>query len=136
MLAKAPFGGLSRAVAISDGKLSLDGPAARFIPGWDQDSRKARITIRHLGLHTSGLDDPESGGLPHDQLTGWKGDFWKCLPVPGGLFTLARDRTEMRVGPGQRLAYSNPGIAMLGYCVTAAIRGTPHPMSAPCSASA
>jgi CubicO group peptidase (beta-lactamase class C family) len=29
--------------------------------------------------------------------------------------------------PGTRYAYSNPGIAMLGYCVTAAVRGTAEP---------
>jgi CubicO group peptidase (beta-lactamase class C family) len=125
-LAKALFGGLSLAVAITDGKLSLDDPAARFITSWNHDPRKAHITLRHLGSHTSGLDDAESGGLAHHQLSGWKGDFWKRLPVPDDPFTIARDRTEMLFEPGQRLAYSNPGIAMLGYCVTAAIQESPH----------
>jgi CubicO group peptidase (beta-lactamase class C family) len=125
-LAKALVGGLSLAVALTDGKLSLDDPAARFIPQWNDDPKRARITLRHLGSHTSGLDDAESDDLPHERLTGWKGDFWKRLPVPGDPFTLARDRTEMLFEPGQRLHYSNPGIAMLGWCVTAAIQDGPH----------
>jgi CubicO group peptidase (beta-lactamase class C family)/predicted GH43/DUF377 family glycosyl hydrolase len=125
-LAKALVGGLSLAVALTDGKLSLDDPAARFIPQWNDDPKRARITLRHLGSHTSGLDDAESDDLPHERLTGWKGDFWKRLPVPSDPFTLARDRTEMLFEPGQRLHYSNPGIAMLGWCVTAAIQDGPH----------
>ena len=61
-LAKALVGGLSLAVAITDGRISLDDPAAKFVPQWKDDPRKSRITIRHLGSHTSGLvrfDDRE-----------------------------------------------------------------------------
>src|SRR5947209_4170909 len=73
-LAKALVGGMSLAVTLTDGSIALDDRAARFIPQWKDDPRKARITLRHLGSHTSGLDDAEADGLPHEQLTGWKGD--------------------------------------------------------------
>ena len=53
-LAKALVGGMSLAVALTDGKIALDDPAAKYIPQWKDDPQKSRITIRHLGSHTSG----------------------------------------------------------------------------------
>jgi CubicO group peptidase (beta-lactamase class C family) len=125
-LAKALVAGLSLAVAITDGAIGLDDPAAKFVPQWKDDPRKSRITVRHLGSHTSGLDDAEENGLPHDKLTGWKGDFWKRRPVPDDPFTIARDKTPAVAQPGEQLRYSNPGIGMLTYCVTAAMKGVPR----------
>src|SRR6185436_17605318 len=46
-LAKALVGGMSLAVAITDGKISIDDPATKFVPEWKNDPRKSRITIRH-----------------------------------------------------------------------------------------
>src|SRR5438270_3291477 len=51
-LAKAAVGGLSLAVAIADGRIRLDDPAAKFIPEWKADPPKARIMVRQLGSHT------------------------------------------------------------------------------------
>lgn len=121
-LAKALVGGLSLGVALTDGQIALDDPAAKFVPQWKGDPRKSKITVRQLGSHTSGLDDAEADGQPHEKLTGWKGDFWKRPPVPDDPFTIARDRTPAIYDPGERLRYSNPGIAMLTYCVTAATK--------------
>jgi CubicO group peptidase (beta-lactamase class C family) len=121
-LAKALVGGLSLAVALTDGRMGLDDSAAKFISEWKTDPIKSRITIRQLGSHTSGLEDAEIEGLPHEQLTGWKGAFWKRLDPPDDPFTIARDKTPVIFGPGEKLQYSNPGIGMLTYCVTAAIR--------------
>ncbi len=125
-LAKAVVGGLSLAVAMSDGRLGLDDPAAKFIPQWRGDPRKSRITLRHLGSHTSGIEDAEAGGKPHEQLAGWKGDFGKRLAVPNDAFTTARDRAPLVFEPGEKMQYSNPGIAMMTYCVTAALRNAPQ----------
>ena len=125
-LAKAMVGGLSLAVALSDGRLTLDDPAANFIPQWREDPRKSRITLRQLGSHTSGIEDAEAGGKPHNELTGWKGDFWKHLAVPDDPFTLARDRAPLTFEPGAKMEYSNPGIALMTYCVTAALRDAPQ----------
>ena len=83
------------------------------------------ILIRHLATHTSGIEDAEQDeGFPHDQLTGWKGDFWKRRPAPNDPFSIARDVAPVLDVPGTRERYSNPGMAMLGYCITAAIKGT------------
>lgn len=125
-LAKALVGGLSLAVALTDGKIALDDPAAKYIPQWKDDPRKRRILIRHLGSHTSGLDDAEEDDLPHERLTGWKGDFWKRLEPPRDPFTIARDRTPTLFDPGSEMQYSNPAIAMLTYAVTTSLRGSPQ----------
>ena len=85
---------------------------SKFVPEWGNEPRKSRITVRQLGSHTSGLADAESNGLPHDQLTDWKGDFWKRLDPPNDSFTIARDKAPVLFEPGTRIQYSNPGIAM------------------------
>ncbi|MGH2371026.1 MAG: serine hydrolase domain-containing protein, partial [Chloroflexota bacterium] len=71
----------------------------------------------------SGLEDAEEEGRPHMELPGWKGRFWRREPDP---FTISRDEAPVRFPPGTRYAYSNPGMAMLAYCVTAALRDAPQ----------
>jgi CubicO group peptidase (beta-lactamase class C family) len=125
-MAKAIVGGVSMAVALTDGRVALDDSAAKFIPQWQEDPRKRRITLRQLGSHTSGLDDAEDQDLPHETLTGWRGDFWKRLAPPQDSFTIARDLTPVLIEPGQKSFYSNPGIAMLAYALTAALKDAPE----------
>jgi CubicO group peptidase (beta-lactamase class C family) len=120
-MAKALVAGLSLGVAMTDGRLTLDDRAAAHVPQWKDDTRKPKITLRQLGSHTSGLDDAEAGGLAHDKLTGWQGDFWKRLEPPNDPFTIARDKTPVISEPGEKFHYSNPGIAMLTYAVTASL---------------
>ncbi len=120
-MAKAIVGGVSLGVALTDSRIALDDTVARYVPQWKSDPRKSRITIRQLGSHTSGVEDAEADGLPHEKLTGWKGDFWKRLDPPNDPFTIARDRTPVIFEPGERFQYSNPGIAMLTYAVTASM---------------
>jgi CubicO group peptidase (beta-lactamase class C family) len=101
-LAKALVGGLGLMVAMGDGRIRPDDPASLFVPQWCDDPRRREITLRHLATHTSGVEDAEEGGLPHDRLTGWKGDFWKRLPPPHDPFTLARDRARVHDVPGTK----------------------------------
>ncbi len=123
-LAKALVGGVGLMVAMGDGRIKPDDLASRYVPQWRDDPKRREITVRHLATHTSGIEDAEADGLPHDRLTGWKGDFWKRLPPPNDPFTLARDQAPVLDIPGTRERYSNPGMAMLGYCLTASLRGT------------
>ena len=125
-LAKALVGGMALSVALTDGRIALTDKASKYIPQWKDDPKKSRIEIRHLGSHTSGLADAEEGSLAHDKLTGWKGDFWKRLPVPNDPFTLARDKTPVVFEPGKELGYSNPAIAMLTYATTVAVKDGPE----------
>jgi CubicO group peptidase (beta-lactamase class C family) len=120
-LAKSLVGGVSLAVAISEGKLHADDRVAMFVPEWVGDLRKAKITVAQLASHTSGLEDAEDNRIAHEKLTGWKGDFWRR--DPSDPFTISRDRTPAVFEPGERASYSNPGMAMLAYTVTAAIHG-------------
>jgi CubicO group peptidase (beta-lactamase class C family) len=124
-LAKAVVAGLSLAVAITDGKIGLDDKVGKYVQEWQDDPKKSKITVRRLGSHTSGLDDAEQDRLPHARLTGWRGDFWKQLDPPNDPFTIARDQTPVVFEPGSKLHYSNPGIALLSYAVTAALRESP-----------
>ena len=62
------------ALLLGDRKIKLDTPVAELVPAWNDDRRKSKITVRHLGSHTSGLADAEQESrVPHDKLTGWKG---------------------------------------------------------------
>ncbi len=124
-LAKALVGGVSLMVALNDGRLAVDDPAWKYIPTWKGHAEKSQITVRHLATHSSGIEDAEAGGLPHDRLPGWKGAFWKREPDP---FSIARDEAPVIFPPGSDYAYSNPGMAMLAYAVTAslAVGGAPQ----------
>ncbi len=123
-LAKALVGGMALLLAMEDGRIRPDERASRFVPPWRGVERKQDITIRHLATHTSGIEDAEADGLPHDQLSGWKGEFWKRLAPPRDPFSLARDTAPVPDLPGTRARYSNPGMAMLAYCVTGSLRGS------------
>ena len=129
--AKGLVGGMAAAVAINDGLIHLTDRAAQYVSQWRDDPLKSKITLRELGDHTSGLDDAEgrSAGadVPHEQLTGWQGDFWKRRPVPHDPFTISRDLVPMLYPPGQHTSYSNPGIGMLMYAVTVALRDAQAP---------
>ena len=119
-IAKALVGGMSLALAMNDGRISPDDPAPKYIAGWSADPLKSRITIRELATHTSGISDAEQDEIPHEQLPGWKGDFWKRVPDP---FSIAVRQAPVLFEPGTQYAYSNPGMAALAYAVTAALRG-------------
>src|SRR5262249_15358553 len=119
-MAKALVGGMSLLVAMSDGLISPDDLASKYIPSWGSDPLKSKITIRHLATHSSGIEDAEQDDLPHEQLTGWKGDFWKRTPDP---FSIAIRDAPVIFEPGSRYAYSNPGMAALAYAVTRSLKG-------------
>src|SRR5664279_2233771 len=54
-MAKVLVGGVSLAVAMSDGRISPDDLASKYIAGWSADPRKSKITVRQLATHTSGV---------------------------------------------------------------------------------
>jgi CubicO group peptidase (beta-lactamase class C family) len=119
-MAKALVGGMSLALAMSEGRISPDDLASKYIPAWAADPLKSKITIRELATHTSGIADAEQDGIAHDQLPGWKGDFWKRTPDP---FSIAIHQAPVLFEPGTQNAYSNPGMAALSYAITASLHG-------------
>ena len=90
-LAKALVGGTTLALALGDGRLRPDDRAAKYVPAWRGEPGKSKITVRHLATHSSGIEDAESPGKSHGELTGWKGAFWKRSPDP---FSIARDTCQ------------------------------------------
>lgn len=122
-LAKALVGGMSLVTALNDGFTEADEPASNYIFQWRNHPVKSFITIRHLATHSSGIEDAEQDNIPHMKLPGWKGGFWRKDPDP---FTLSRDEAPIIFTPGSKYAYSNPGMAMLSYSVTAGLRGTKY----------
>jgi CubicO group peptidase (beta-lactamase class C family) len=122
-LAKALAGGMSLLLALNDGRLAADDPAWKYIPAWKDDPRKSKITIRHLATHSSGIEDAEQDEIPHMELPGWKGVFWRKDPDP---FTPAIHNAPLVFNPGADYAYSNPGMAALSYAVTASLREATH----------
>jgi CubicO group peptidase (beta-lactamase class C family) len=125
-LAKSLVGGLSLMVEMDDGRARPDDLATKSVPGWERKDRKRKITLRHLATHTSGMEDAEANGLTHEELSGWKGEFWKRLPPPRDPFTISRDEVPVLDPPGEKARYSNPGFAMLGYCLAASLRDAPE----------
>jgi CubicO group peptidase (beta-lactamase class C family) len=134
-LAKAIVGGLSFAVAMHDGRIALDDPAWKYVPPWKSDPVRSKITVRHLGSHTSGIDDSHNReerarGIDQGSYTGWTGEFWRWRNgkqrPPNDAFTISRDVAPVLFEPGTDFQYSNPGIAMLSYCVTASLKGSEH----------
>jgi len=122
-LAKALVGGMSLLVALNDGLVAPDDPACKYVPQWKGDPVKSTINIRHLATHSSGVEDAEQDDISHMELPGWKGGFWRKDPDP---FTLSRDEAPIIFTPGTKYAYSNPGMAMLSYTVTASLRQSAH----------
>ncbi|HVW60426.1 MAG TPA: serine hydrolase domain-containing protein, partial [Puia sp.] len=136
-LAKALVGGMSLLLALNDGRMQVDDPVCKFIPEWKNDPLRSKITIRHLATHSSGIEDAEitqkdideakARGIEikdkHMDIPGWKGSFWRKDPDP---FTVSRDQAPVLFQPGTDEAYSNPGMAMLAYAVTASYQGTQY----------
>lgn len=110
-------------LAIEDRLLSIDDPACKYIPQWREHPLKRKITIRHLATHSSGIEDAREEGKSHEELIGWKGDFWKQIPDP---FTISRDQAPVLFEPGTAYHYSNPGMAMLAYAITVGLNKTPY----------
>lgn len=121
--AKAIVGGLALMLAVSDGYIDIDDFAHKYIPQWKDDPLKSKITIRHLASHTSGLEDADEKGVPHRERLGWKGSFWRQDIDP---FLVSRDNAPVVFYPGTEYQYSNPGIAMLGYAITASLKDCEH----------
>lgn len=136
-LAKAIVGGTSLMLTLADGLMGADDLACDYVPQWRDDPVRSKITIRHLATHSSGVEDAELSeadqkqaesegrviSADHMELPGWKGAFWRKEPDP---FTLSRDDTPIIFEPGTQYDYSNPGMAMLSYCVTASLKDSPQ----------
>jgi hypothetical protein len=72
------------------------------------------------------MEDSSVPGIAHPNEPGWKGEFWKRYEPPEDAFSISRDKTPLLFDPGTKFQYSNPGIGMMTYAVTVALRDAPH----------
>ena len=92
---------------IDAGRLDLDDPVARYLPAYAKGA-KARVTLRHLLTHTSGLPAHEP--------------FHELDASPHGLRSAIAD-TPLVAAPASTVVYSDIGFMMLGF-VLEAVTGT------------
>ncbi len=91
-------------MALADeGRLAIDDPVAKYLPGFDR-----RITIRHLLTHTSGLSENDPPPLRDDAVK-------RAHTLAEVASFIAREPVETE--PGTRSQYSGPGFAVLGRIV-------------------
>ncbi len=100
---------LSMMKLIEEGKVELDAPAQRYLPRLSGDANKAKITIRHLLTHTSGLAAGLRGGYE------WSG-------YKNGVALAAGESSRGRAGFTYR--YSDLNFILLGEIV-ARVSGIP-----------
>jgi CubicO group peptidase (beta-lactamase class C family) len=86
-----------------EGKLALDDPITRFLPGYPTHGHT--ITLEHLLTHTSGIRS-------YTDMPEWLPLWRKDMPLDT-LIALFRDQ-PMDFAPGEKWAYDNSGYVLLG----------------------
>lgn len=105
---------------VSEGRLSLDAPVARVVPGIQFDNRweaSNPVRVRHLLDHTSGLDDARLWHVFSLRATNAT-PLAAAFPADTGVL-------RVRQRPGTRFSYSNLGYTLLGMVVEA-VAGEPY----------
>jgi CubicO group peptidase (beta-lactamase class C family) len=102
-----PFTAMAVMKLVEEGKLKLDDPIAKYLPGIPEDCQA--ITVRHLLQHTSGIPGTNSNGHGTDLAT--------VLPT----FLAGGPRTP----PGEHHEYWNQGYALLSEVIAQA-SGKPY----------
>lgn len=85
---------------VEDGKLGLDDPVSKWIPGTPKDWKQ--MTIRHLLTHTSGIPEAEISHLDLQR------NYTDAQLVEEAL------KLKLKFVPGTRWSYSNTGYDLLG----------------------
>jgi CubicO group peptidase (beta-lactamase class C family) len=111
-----PFTALAVMQLVEAGRVDLDAPAQKYLPWFRlHDGAAARVTVRHLLTHTSGLPEIATRGLTD-----------RFDNSPGGLDRTVRDLAGLddTTGPGSGHEYSDANYAVLG-AIVAAVSGQP-----------
>lgn len=110
----ASLGKMFTAVAVGrlveQGKVGWDDPVGKHLKGWLPDDAAAKVTIRHLLTHTSGLGDFLKALREEDA--------WRLLDGVAAHRPLVRSAPPAGP-PGVEFRYSNAGFLVLGALVEA-----------------
>ena len=110
----ASLGKMFTAVAVGrlveQGKIGWEDPVGKHLKGWLPDDAAAKVTLRHLLTHTSGLGD-FLGALR-------EGDSWRLLDGVAAHRRLVAG-AALASPPGSEFRYSNAGYLVLGAVVEA-----------------
>ncbi|NIP80945.1 MAG: serine hydrolase, partial [Gemmatimonadetes bacterium] len=93
---------------VADGRMELDAPLARYLPGWSTGGTRGSVTIRRLLTHTAGL--PPFVRFWHRSAGALRGR---------DAFVAAIDSIGPIRTPGERYVYSDLGFILLGAAVEA-----------------
>ncbi|MCO4098755.1 MAG: beta-lactamase family protein [Gemmatimonas sp.] len=85
------FVGVATIAAVQDGLMQLDAPVARYVPEWQGDVRKSRVTVRQLLSLEGGVESGNPGTG-----CGGRGGTWTDVLNAG---TFAEPGTVFRYGP-------------------------------------
>lgn len=85
------FVGLATIAAVQDGLVQLDARVGQYLPEWQRDARKSRVTVRQLLSLESGIESGNPGTG-----CGGRGSTWNDAVQTG---TFAEPGTTFRYGP-------------------------------------
>jgi len=122
-LAKAVVGTMVLLEMAADGLVGLDEPASRYIPVWRNDQERARITLRQLASHSSGLDNVRFPPSREEDawfrtVPAWHRFYFKNADQR---FRLAVTTAPLLFPPGSNHLYSGVGYYALAYALSAAL---------------
>jgi D-alanyl-D-alanine carboxypeptidase len=93
---------------VQDGKLSLDDPLEKFIPGFPGAET---VTIKQLLNHTSGIRD-------YTKIPNFVGKDWRIDRTPQEMIDYVAGQSPLYdFPPGTAAAYSNSGYQLLGFII-------------------
>lgn len=103
------FTAMSVMMLVRDGKLTLEDDVRKYIP--ELPDYGARITVRHLLTHTSGLRDF------FEMLILARGRFEEDRITEADMFDIVTRQRSLNFTPGDEYLYSNTGYVLLGLIV-------------------
>ncbi len=101
------FTGLAICQLVQQGKLSLDDTVGEHLPDYPNAEVAAKVTIRHLLTHTSGLGSYWNERYQRE---------WKWIRTVTDLLSTFADE-PLAFRPGTRFGYSNAGPVVLGLII-------------------
>ena len=122
-MAKAATANIAILTAITDGRISLNDLASKYVPPWRDDSVRSKIRIGDLAAHQSGLDDVDFSLAADGKLEEWKERYFHH---PEQRFGMAIGAVPILFTPGARCSYSGVGYYVLAYALAASLRGAPQ----------